>query len=61
MHKVIARRTWSALLATVSTLVLCTTGLTHGEGPHKEWVESLQRPSKIIGLRGSPNPPPRRT
>jgi len=43
MHKVIARATWSALLATASTLVFCTTGLTH-EGPHKEWFESLQRP-----------------
>jgi hypothetical protein len=47
MHKVIARATWSALLATASTLVFCTTGLTHAdwpEGPHKEWLESLQRP-----------------
>src|SRR5262245_66687782 len=34
MHEVIARATWSALLATASTLVFCTTGLTH-EGPHK--------------------------
>ena len=47
MHEVIARATCSALLATASTLVFCTTGLTHAdwpEGPHKEWVESLQRP-----------------
>jgi hypothetical protein len=47
MHKVIARATWSALLATASTLVFCTTGLAHGdwpEGSHKEWFESLQRP-----------------
>ena len=47
MHKVIAHATWSALLAIASTLVFCTTGLTHAdwpEGPHKEWLESLQRP-----------------
>ena len=47
MHKVIARVTWSALLAAAISLVFCTTGLTHEgwpEGPHKEWFQNLQRP-----------------
>jgi len=47
MHKVIARVTWSALLAAAISLVFCTTGLTHEDwpdGPHKEWFKNLQRP-----------------
>src|SRR5262249_16765137 len=47
MHKVIARVTWSALLAAAISLVFCTTGLTHEDwpdGPHKEWFQNLQRP-----------------
>jgi hypothetical protein len=47
MHKVFARTTWSALLAAAISLVFSTTGLTHEdwpEGPHKRWIESLQRP-----------------
>jgi hypothetical protein len=47
MHEVIARATWSALLATASTLVFCTTVVAHGdwpEGTHKQWFQNLQRP-----------------
>jgi hypothetical protein len=51
MHKVIARAIWSALLATASTLMFCTTGLAHAdwpEGPHKQWFENLQRPDNDV-------------
>jgi hypothetical protein len=47
MHRVFARTTWSVLLAAAISLVFSATGLTHGdwpEGPHKSWIESLQRP-----------------
>ena len=47
VHKVLARTTWSALLAAAISILFSTTGLTHGdwpEGPHKEWFQNLQRP-----------------
>ena len=47
MHKVFTRTTWSAVLAAAISVVFSTTGLPHGDwpdGPHKLWIESLQRP-----------------